>query len=67
VHDPYTASPADEAELLTVLRGARSAFARLHTAASGAYAEQCETTCILELLLKAVTTRVSLIVPDGKI
>ena len=65
MHDSHTAWPADDTELLTVLRGASSAFARLPTAA-GAFADRCELTCILELLLKEITARVRLIVPDGR-
>ena len=56
----HAASPANDTELLTVFRAACSAFAHPHATAGGGFATRCEATCTLEMLLKAITTRVRL-------
>ena len=47
--------------LAALLRGACTAFRRLSAEPAGTYAAMCEATCVVVLVLKAITAQVGII------
>ena len=47
-----------DGELAALFHSACAAFDRLSAAPAGTYAARCETTCVLVLVLRTITTQV---------